>query len=100
MERKTKVYSPENRGLMMKCGHAAQGFMDRLDGIDLKPPLHACVICSCVEVEENPADLSGRTAKCASCQKNQPSDPQKLAFFEHVPSAPFDRYYCGCRGWD
>ena len=26
--------------------------------------------------------------------------PARLAFFEHRPDQPHDRYYCGCWGWD
>jgi hypothetical protein len=24
----------------------------------------------------------------------------KLAFFEELPNEPYDKFYCGCSGWD
>lgn len=129
---------------MMKCGHEANATYNG------KP---CCVICAGIlphayVIDESPPDLSGRTAKCAYCGKEQPSNPERLAFFEYcgensieatyckvcgfgvsahskenLDSHPpeyhkklykcieedtyepkgdrgYDRYYCGCRGWD
>lgn len=38
--------------------------------------------------------------KCKTiCACELPSDP-KLAFFKAQPDQEFDKYYCGCHGWD
>lgn len=103
---------------MMKCGHAANA-VDK----DGNP---CCVICfmatgdASTQIAEQPK-LDGRTARCTyygkgvgrhderpsseraksphACKSEAPSSTS-LAFFEHKPSEPFDRYYCGCFGWD
>lgn len=94
--------------VMMKCGHAANCVMTRRDGIEYDPPLDACVICGCTDIAETP-DLTGRQAKCfyRHMRGGQPhpvtaivpSSPD-LALFEHKPNSEFDKYYCGCWGWD
>ena len=81
---------------MMKCGHAANA--KKPDGSPV------CVICIGIkpeaeQVADEPPKLDGRTAKCAYCKSTVPSDT-RLAFFEHKPEQPQDRYYCGCHGWD
>lgn len=80
---------------MMKCGHAANATSKRDGEVDLP----CCAICVCFVVAEKQPDLTGRQARC-SCFRKEPSDPQKLAFFEHRPESEFDSYYCGCNGWD
>ncbi len=100
----------------MECGHTAQA----IDG-EGNP---ACVICLGVHsgatvVDESPPDLEGRRARCSyygrtptgrnhgsrTCRRGErcmcevDSDPS-LAFFEHKPDEDYDRYYCGCWGWD
>jgi len=82
--------------VMMRCGHAA-------NAVDANGDL-CCVICVGIRpgatvVDSSPPSLDGRTARCY-CGREEPSDPTRLAFFEHVPDADHDRYYCGCRGWD
>ena len=80
---------------LMKCGHAANA----VDGQG-RP---CCVICiginagAVVPADEMP-DLSGRKA-CCGCGCTVDSS-LKLAFFEHLPALPQDRFYCGCMGWD
>jgi hypothetical protein len=98
---------------MMGCGHAANGVKGRLSDPDAKP---CCVICAGLHpgadvIVEKP-DLSGRMARCTyygtyprplggrQCQSERPSDSPGLAFFEHQPDKPFDRYFCGCWGFD
>lgn len=44
-------------------------------GCDRKP------ICDCEEPSSKAAD-------------------ERLAFFRSIPTEPFDRFYCGCHGWD
>ena len=85
---------------MMKCGHAANAHTKRGDN----PNAPCCAICIGInpgadEVNDNPPDLSSRTAKCSYGGNEVPSST-KLAFFEHCPDKPYDRYYCGCFGWD
>jgi hypothetical protein len=46
------------------------------------------------EVDKNTV----RKAKC-SCGMISESNP-KLPFFKAQPQSDFDRYYCGCWGWD
>ena len=81
--------------MMMKCGHTANAKKD--DGSPV------CVICYGIvpgadEVDDNPLDLTGRVAEC-TCNRRTASDIN-LSFLEHTPVIEFDRYYCGCRGWD
>ncbi len=44
-------------------------------------------------------DLTDRMARCG-CGKQEPSNPDKLAFFELNANYPTDTYYCGHAGWD
>jgi hypothetical protein len=81
---------------MMKCGHVAQG----TKGDTGKP---VCVICIGIDpgaeiIDENPPDLTGRMAKCRSCDYMKESK-FSLAFFEYRPDREYDLFYCGCRGW-
>lgn len=88
---------------MMKCGHASNA-VQRLDDGTTIP---VCVICASIDpgarvIDDSPPSFEGRTARCSyfrTCGHSKPSGPG-LAFFEHVPTAEFDRYYCGCHGWD
>lgn len=77
------------QNILMKCGHTA------LATYDDKP---VCPICNCHEIAETKPDLTGRTAKCFYCGKEQPSG--NLPFFKYQPEQEFDSYYCGCEGWD
>lgn len=96
---------------LMKCGHIALG-------VETATGKAICPICVGIDpgaevVDEAPLDLSGRTAVCAYCKTEVPSD-YSLPFFElghleKIPghewksqrvTAPPDGYYCGCRGWD
>lgn len=89
---------------MMKCGHAANA-KNALG----KP---CCVICAGINpgasvVDEAPPSLEGRMAKCSyskgrdgkPCLSMKPSSPD-LAFFESKPNEEYDRFYCGCWGWN
>lgn len=98
-------------GVMMECGHAANA-VQVLD--DKRYP--CCAICAGITrgdlkpytVATNPPDLEGRRARCSYfgtshdgvvCKGEEPSTP-RLAFFEHCADGEFDRFYCGCWGWD
>jgi len=58
---------------------------------------------------DKPIDFTGREARCdydnnatpdaKHTHKRIPSSPNP-AFFAHQPDKAFDRYYCGCFGWD
>jgi hypothetical protein len=79
----------------MACGHTANAVKDG------KP---VCVICYGIvdgadRVVEAP-DLTGRVAKCGSCNRPPVPSSSRLAFFRHHPERDADSYYCGCRGWD
>lgn len=102
---------------MMKCGHAANGFINKTEN-------PVCVICYGIHpgatvVNESTHDLTGRKARCTyydsrpvgrktecdTCRKGQPcycEEPSSfdLAFFAVHPDKPYDEYYCGCRGWN
>lgn len=85
---------------MMKCGHAANAVV-----VAGNAPF--CAICACGDVDEKPASLAGRMAKCTYLKKRngKPHDGAVLSsvdlpFFESKPDEPFDAYYCGCWGWD
>lgn len=82
-----------------------------------------CAICAGIDAGSNviapQPDLTGRKARCGyyggtgaasrhkhegpcrggQCLCEMDSSPH-LAFFEHLPDKEFDRYYCGCWGWD
>lgn len=83
---------------LMKCGHSANAQDSQGNPV--------CVICvgvdpGATEVEKEAfgtEGLEGREAKC-SCGNHGPSK-WELPFFEYQPEASFDKYYCGCRGWD
>jgi hypothetical protein len=82
---------------MMACGHSANA----VDG-EGRP---VCVICAGLNagagVVAPEPDLCGRISRCAYCKKERTSgDREFMAFFEHRPKEEFDRYYCGCRGWN
>jgi hypothetical protein len=50
--------------------------------------------------ESEVPDFSTREAKCSYCNRIEASDPKMLAFYEYRKGEEFDRYYCGCLGWN
>lgn len=85
----------EERYYLMGCGHVANAEHNG------KP---VCVICfgihpGATEIVDEAPSLEGRTAYCTYCDKEVPSD-YSLPFFEYRPNKEYDKYYCGCRGWD
>lgn len=80
------------------CNHTDNGIVN-VGG----KKLPCCVICACSQVKmeiKNEYDgLENRTAKCDGCGKKVKSN-WDLAFFEYCPNEEYDRYYCGCYGWD
>ena len=114
---------------MMVCGCAAQGTCSALGGQVFDPPIPACIVHDCIEVAASPPDLTGRRARCdyfgphhtrprsfecnyakqTGCTREQcrcelPS-ATTLPFFMYcgpgsVTPKDFDRFFCGCRGWD
>lgn len=90
---------------MMKCGHSANGVEVNKETGEETP---CCVICAGLDpgynvIDENSEDyFKGRKAICSDCRNEKTivdSSPE-LAFFEKKPGEKYDRYYCGCNGWD
>lgn len=80
---------------IMKCGHAA-------NAVQAEKPV--CAICAGItpgwnEIDPNPPSLEGRMMRCSYCGRERNSDASG-AFFVYLEGNNFDRYYCGCRGWD
>jgi hypothetical protein len=76
----------------MKCGHTTTAKLNP-DNIPI------CPICMCHEIAEQPS-LEGREAKCVyGCGAKRPSSFD-LPFFQYRPDAEYDKFYCGCEGWD
>lgn len=94
--------------VLMKCGCRAQGYTGKAG--DRKP---ICIIHDCTEVADEQPDLTGRKARCSyygcgvkygnrkdgKCHSEVDSSIG-LPFFEYRPDAEYDKYYCGCWGWD
>ena len=77
---------------MMKCGHAP-------NGTEMATGKPVCVICGCNEIVKT-SDFTNRESYCLyGCGAQVPSS-DNLPFFEYRPNLKFDRYYCGCRGFD
>lgn len=85
----------------MKCGHMASGQDEKGNPV--------CIICSSTKNDKeskrvakiytNNDDLKGREAGCYYC-KHTTESRWDLPFFQHNANKPYDKYYCGCRGWD
>ena len=81
-----------DKPVYMKCGHATFATI----GPDNIP---ICPICLCHEIADEPT-LEGREARCTyGCGSKRPSSFD-LPFFRYCPGSEYDRYYCGCEGWD
>lgn len=80
--------------VFLKCGCVAHAERILADG--LRVP--SCIVHDCDEPAPMP-NIEGRKAKCVYGGAEVPSSFD-LAFFEYKPSENFDRYYCGCYGWD
>ena len=82
--------------ILMKCGHTANATY----GNDNQP---CCLICApkpeAFEIVVNLPNLTGRKAKCSDCNNIVDSN-WDLPFFEYRPNEKYDKYYCGCWGWD
>ncbi len=84
------------RQVLMKCGHVANS----LYGKDNQP---CCLICApkpeAFEKITVLPNLIGRKAKCSDCDNIVDSN-WYLPFFEYRPNEEYDKYYCGCFGWN
>lgn len=79
--------------VLMQCGHSANAEHDG------KPACAICIgIIAGATVEDETPNLEGRLSRCG-CGHTEPSS-LNLPFFEYLPERPFDRHYCGCRGFD
>ena len=89
---------------ILKCGCAANARRKEIGWDDFKD---SCSLHGNTEVAEVQPDLSKREMKCGCCSKTLPSDSDE-AFFEYNGDKKdykgnvieFDRFYCGCRGWN
>jgi hypothetical protein len=81
-----------DHSVLMKCG--CRGSATWKDGVCC--PVHFPSIESTMIVES--PNLEGRKARCNG--QAEVDSSLDLAFFEYLPDKEFDRYYCGCRGWD
>ena len=77
---------------LMKCGHSSNGAVTYCTNTPV------CVVCvgispGATEVDNDPPNLQGRTAKCDSCKNTKPSDVS-LPFFEY--RGPGSRYEVQC----
>lgn len=81
---------------ILKCGCVDYAIKHLKDGTDVP----CCITHNCTEFMEEQPDLSSRKARCVYCGKERESDKDRLPFFEYVPGREYDRYYCGCKGWD
>lgn len=83
--------------VLLKCGCAAHAERVMPDGSRVP----SCITHSCIEPAEIQPDLRGRKAKCCyGCRNTIVDSDLNLAFFEFKPGSEFDKYYCGCFGWD
>lgn len=88
-------YTTSMKTKMMKCGCAANG---KCGDKDICVAHYSLTPDGAIEV---PApDLSKRHAVCCYGQHGKIFSSVDLAFFEYRPNENFDRYYCGCYGWD
>ena len=84
--------------MLMDCGCVSQGK-------DLKTGKPVCVVHFGLGggLGENPAktqpDSEGRRARC-SYGGAEVQSRLTLPFFMYYPDESYDKYYCGCRGWD
>lgn len=83
---------------LMKCGHSANA-----KKVPSGEP--CCSICFGIkegadEIAEEQPNLVGRKAKCCYGPHKIVDSSLDLAFFEYLPEHQYDRYYCGCYGWD
>lgn len=84
---------------MMMCGCSSNATVVR-DGKSVP----CCAVCAGIregwdKVNPDPPKLDKRQAECAYCNTRVVSNPH-LAFFEYKPTEQYDKFYCGCRGWD
>lgn len=94
---------------MMACGHRSNASGSKVvDGVRVEFK-HTCAICDCFDVADSSPDLTGRKARCSYygksvrgriCTGEADSTKPGIAFFEHRPTETYDRFYCGCFGWD
>lgn len=85
--------------ILMKCGCRANATHNG----EPSCVIHVGLTPDALVQAETP-NLEGRFAYCYYCKREEPSSLQ-LPFFEYKPEhasrgPEWDRYYCGCRGWD
>lgn len=114
---------------LMKCGHAANGKDGAGNPVCVICAVGPNDK-DARTIDDSPPSLEGRRARCIyygrsdivklkrecyfgcnydcnktieeggrRCKCEQPSNTN-LPFFKHKPNEPFDKFYCGCWGWD
>jgi len=92
---------------------------EMLDGLNLIGSKHTHVIESLLKLPDDGGELNELDEHiCDKCRKNvshnvrmamcaygckdsiKPSDSKFLPFFEAQPDREYDKYYCGCWGWE
>lgn len=85
--------------ILMKCGCVASAVCRASGGQTFDPPIPSCPVHDCLDMAEQVPDLAGRTAKCAHCKKEVPSN-YDLPFFEYRgPGSPSAVDHCGNCGY-
>ena len=84
----------------MKCGHAANATTT----IN-KKVVPCCAICygindGAMEIDKTYKQPVGRKAICSYGHHAIVDSNTNLAFFKARPNEEYDRYYCGCWGWN
>jgi hypothetical protein len=102
---------------MMECGHSANA-----KDADGNPCCAICIgmIDGADRVMKSAPDLSNRKARCMyydsiprgrshssnfGCERGKICNCEvvsstALPFFSHTPDMKYDKFYCGCWGWD
>lgn len=80
----------------MKCGHTANAKDENGNSV--------CAICigineGATQIANESPNLENRNAECCYCNKIKKSSFD-LPFFEYKPNEKYDKFYCGCWGWD
>lgn len=100
-----EYYGIQNGGdilaYLMKCGHVANATDDSTGS-------PVCAICFGITKDAEVVvgecfgtnGLEGRKAVCVYGGHGEINSSWDLPFFEYRPHMDYDKYYCGCMGWD
>ena len=88
-----------NDRVLMKCGCVAHAVCTARGGVQIDPPIPACIVHECYEVAQTTPCLDGRTAECAYRPKGHAIKPSSydLPFFVYRgPGSPEAEDKCKC----